>query len=83
MAYKGLVGLIGKPEQEVENYTVLPVLDYPDITAYLHQDVFDFIKTHKPSPEGDHLFFVEGMGRLRFQIVSTAQIASEEKRDGM
>lgn len=67
MAYKGPSGLVGVAEDK-ENYTLLAVLGRPEIGVYVHCEVFAYMAANKPTPEGDYLFYVEGCGRMRFQI---------------
>ena len=69
MAYEGPVGLPGEPETDREVYAAFPVLGHEDFTAFLHRDILAYLGRVKPTPEGDHLFFVEGFGRLRFRLV--------------
>jgi hypothetical protein len=73
MAYKGPSGLAKEPEDK-ENYTAFPVLEHPEIKAYIHREVIQFLKTEKIGPEGDNLFYVDGVGRLRFQILESDSI---------
>jgi len=39
------------------------------ITCHVHEDVFDYMDKVGPTPEGDFLVFVDGVGRLRFRFV--------------
>lgn len=73
MAWKGPSGLLGEPETDRDNYTVFPVHQHEGLTAWIHRDILDHMGNVRPTPEGDHLFYVEGYGRLRFRLLQAAE----------
>ncbi|MCX7828761.1 MAG: hypothetical protein N2315_06080 [Thermanaerothrix sp.] len=68
MAYKGPMGLWGPPEEDLERFSPFPVEGREELTCWVHEDVLRWMERSNPSPEGDYLFFVEGVGRLRFRL---------------
>jgi len=71
MAYEGPGGLLGEPVTDRDRYTMMPVLGHEGLTAFVHRDIPAYLVRVKPTPEGDHLFFVEGFGRLRFRLIES------------
>lgn len=45
------------------------MLERERMICFIHPDVIRFMEVTGPTPEGDHLFFVDGVGRLRFRFV--------------
>ncbi len=76
MAFEGPAGLLGEPATDREAYAAFPVLEHEGFTAFIHREVLAYRDRVKPTPEGDHLFFVEGFGRLRFRLVSNTDAHS-------
>ncbi|MCF7936399.1 MAG: hypothetical protein K9L28_08665 [Synergistales bacterium] len=66
-AYESLLGLLWKPENS-EEYSACEVADQADLTCWIHQDAFSFLDRAERTPEGEYLFFVGGVGRLRLAI---------------
>jgi hypothetical protein len=67
MAFKGPVGLFGKPEN-IEGYEPFAVEDTEKTVCWISEKV---LAAFAASPEEEHLFFVEGTGRLRLRFVET------------
>ncbi len=74
MAWKGPSGLLGEPEADRASYAVFPVHRHKDLTAWIHRDVLAHLEKVQPTPEGDHLFYVEGQGRLRFRLIEDTEV---------
>ncbi len=70
MAFKGPVGLFGKPEN-IEGYEPFAVEGIEKVLCWISKDVLEAFAT---SPEKEHLFFVEGTGRLRLRFVETEDL---------
>ncbi|WP_281745642.1 trimethylamine--corrinoid methyltransferase [Thermanaerovibrio acidaminovorans] len=69
MAYKGPSGLWGAPD-DAERHLFVPFqVEVENVTCWIQDQVLDWMERSRPSPEGDYLFFVEGVGRLRFRLV--------------
>lgn len=69
MAWKGPAGLLGEPAADRRNeYSLFPVQNHEQIMVHVHQDIFTWLETARPTPEGDYLFHAEGFGRLRFRF---------------
>jgi hypothetical protein len=73
MAWKGPAGLLGEPETDRDQYTVFPVCRHRQLMVWVHRDILARLDEVRPTPEGDHLFFVEGHGRLRFRLVNESE----------
>ncbi|MDO9507970.1 MAG: trimethylamine--corrinoid methyltransferase [Thermovirgaceae bacterium] len=63
------MGLWGEPEEEKDQYMVYEIEGRPGMKCHIKKDVFEWMEQAGPMPEGDYLFMVEGVGRLRFRIV--------------
>ncbi|HBG14596.1 MAG TPA: trimethylamine--corrinoid methyltransferase, partial [Synergistaceae bacterium] len=48
---------------------VFDVEGHPGMKCHIEEEVFQWMEEAGPMPEGDYLFMVEGVGRLRFSIV--------------
>lgn len=73
MAWRGPSGLLGEPETDRESYEEFPVQGHRDLSVWVHRDVLAHMGKVKPTAEGDHLFFVDGYGRLRFRLIGEAE----------
>lgn len=63
------MGLWGKPEENAGKFRVFDVEGHPGMTCHIEEEVFQWMKDAGPMPEGDYLFMVEGVGRLRLSVV--------------
>lgn len=70
MVWRGPSGLLGAPAaEEAGNFEAYPVAGQPGVTAFIHKEVLEHVRKARPTREGDHLFYVEGIGRIRFRLL--------------
>ena len=63
------MGLWGKPEKDGKEYLLFEIEGHPEILCHIEKAVLEWLNEAKASSEGDYLFMVEGVGRLRFCLV--------------
>lgn len=61
------MGLWGRPAESL-GYECFSVEETRGITCWIEQEVLDRLPDHPPTEEGDQLFYVEGVGRIRWSI---------------
>ncbi len=70
MAWRGPSGLIGAPAAErAGEYEVYSIENHPGCEVFVHRDVLAVYRQPPPPRLGDHLFHVEGMGRVRIRLL--------------
>lgn len=74
MAWRGPSGLLGAPAaEEAGNFEAYPVAGQPGVTAFIHREVLEHLRKARPTREGDPLFYVEGIGRIRFRLLPAGE----------
>ena len=61
------MGLWGKPV-DTEDYECFVVEGEDSMRCWVQREVLERVDEYPLTEEGDHLFFVEGVGRLRWSI---------------
>lgn len=62
------MGLWGRPTDEA-GYERFYVQGIDGMTCWVQQEVLEKINRYSPTEEGDYLFYVEGIGRMRWSIL--------------
>lgn len=73
------MGLWSKPDEKegkIREYASYAVADHPEMRCFVEVEILEWLQDTKPTPEGDYLFSVEGMGRLRFSLQENGPTSS-------